>query len=165
MTTQILNQAKLKARFNYNSDTGAFTRRMANNQTKPAGALNHDGYVIFYLDNRRYLAHVLAWLYVHGEMPVLEIDHINRDKADNRIANLRQVTRSEQCQNKDMQSNNTSGVTGVSWHKTKQKWSAHIKLMNVKRHLGYYLDKESAIFARKQAEQMHHTHRPISANN
>ena len=159
MTTQILNQAKLKELLDYNPDTGVFTRRMANNRTKPAGVLNHDGYVIFYIGNRRYLAHRLAWLYVNGEMPVLEIDHINRDKADNRIANLRQVTRSEQCQNKDIQSNNTSGVIGVSWHKTKQKWGAHIKLMNVQRHLGFYPDKESAIFARKQAEQMHHTHR------
>jgi hypothetical protein len=159
MTTQILNQARLKALFNYNPDTGVFIRRMANGRLRVVGSLNHDGYVIFYVDNRRYLAHRLVWLYVHGGWPENEIDHINRDKADNRIINLRQVTRSEQCQNKDTQSNNTSGVTGVSWHKNGKKWRAHIKLKGIRYNLGSFCDINEAIKARKQAELKYHTHR------
>ncbi len=156
MTTQILNQAKLKARFDYNPDTGAFTRRMANNRTKPAGALNHHGYVAFYIGNRRYLAHVLAWLYVHGEMPVLEIDHINRDKADNRIANLREATLKENLQNRGKNTNNTSGHLGVGWNKAYERWYARIMVDRKSYHLGHFEHLADAVAARKAAELLHH---------
>lgn len=162
MTYNILTQARLQTLLTYNSETGNFVRNIPRGNTKQgqiAGRVNHDGYLIFVLDRRRYLAHRLAWLYVYGSFPNQELDHINGVRHDNRIVNLRLATRSEQCQNKKISTKNTSGFVGVSWHSTKLKWTAHIKLNGLKRHLGYFCTKEKAVFARRQAELIYHPYR------
>jgi hypothetical protein len=161
MTTQILTQNRLKKLLDYNPDTGIFNRRMANGRLKILKSLNQDGYIRFQLDKKFYFAHTLAWLYMTGKMPTLEIDHKNRIKTDNTFNNLREATRSEQCQNKDLPINSTSGFKGVSWKKAQNRWFAHIKLKGKKYHLGYYNDINDAIVARKQAELIYHPHRAI----
>jgi hypothetical protein len=159
MTTQILNQAKLKELLDYSPDTGGFTWRVNRARTAkanaPAGTKNNVGYIRIIVCGKQYSAHRLAWLYVHGEWPVGEIDHINRDKADNRLANLRQVTRSENCQNKD-----PAKLPGITWHKATSKWQARIKINQKLIHLGVFADIVDAKNARKQAELTYHTHRP-----
>jgi hypothetical protein len=86
----------------------------------------------------------LAWLYVHGERPAGEIDHINGNRADNRIANLRIATRSQNCANK-------KGVSGVTWHKRQKKWHARIKRHGQLHHIGSFSTYEEALAARNSA--------------
>lgn len=83
----------------------------------------------------------------------LEVDHINHNGLDNRKENLRIVTHHQNKFNNPIQLNNTSGVTGVSWSKTKNKWRAYITINDKQKSLGYYTEKEDAIKARKQAEE------------
>lgn len=78
------------------------------------------------LDNRLYLAHRLGYLYVHGEFPSEKLDHIDRDKTNNRVQNLRPATHKQNSENKGIQANNTSGYKGVSWSKQRSKWVAVI---------------------------------------
>ena len=80
------------------------------------------------------------------------VDHIDRDKLNNRISNLRYATDSENGQNKSMQSNNTSGAIGVCWSKNRKKWLVQIRINCVQKHLGYFTNKEDAIAARQNAE-------------
>lgn len=82
----------------------------------------------------------------------LDIDHINNNKFDNRKSNLRLVTRSQNFMNKDKQSNNTSGVTGVYWDKSRNKWMAAIQVNGKQINLGRYDNKKDAVVARKHAE-------------
>jgi hypothetical protein len=79
-------------------------------------------------------------------------DHVNRNRADNRRENLRPATAQENSRNKSIQSNNTSGVAGVSWKKDKQKWKAYLSVDGKQKHFGYFYDKDEAIYARLQAE-------------
>lgn len=111
------------------------------------------------LDGRLYLAHRLAWFYVHGVWPSQQIDHINRCRTDNRLVNLREATSSENCQNRPLQRNSTSGHTGVTWNATLLKWHARISLGGKRRHIGWYHTKEEAIKARKAAEASLHPYR------
>lgn len=80
------------------------------------------------------------------------IDHINHKPYDNRKSNLRICTQSQNMQNRNLQSNNNSGNTGVYWNETNQKWYAEIKINKQHIYLGCFLDKESAINARRNAE-------------
>jgi hypothetical protein len=80
------------------------------------------------------------------------IDHINHKKYDNRKNNLRLVNKSQNAMNQSMSSANTSGITGVGWHKTKGKWRAYIKINYKQKELGYYNSFEEAKQARIQAE-------------
>ena len=82
-----------------------------------------------------------------------EVDHINHNKLDNRKANLREVTRTQNNMNHDIRSDNKSGVTGVIWGKQRKKWRSYICVNGKSYHLGEFKDKEDAIKARKQAEK------------
>ena len=83
----------------------------------------------------------------------MEVDHINHNGLDNRKENLRIVTHKQNKFNNPILSTNTSGVTGVSWSKQKNKWRAYITIDNKQKSLGYYFNKEDAIKARKEAEE------------
>lgn len=99
-----------------------------------------------------FMAHRLAWLYVHGSWPSMDLDHINGKHDDNRIANLREVTKSQNLMNQKMRVNNTSGVTGVSWAAKSKKWSAQIQVRGKMISLGRFVDKDEAIRVRQEAE-------------
>ena len=86
-----------------------------------AGAVNSGGYVSIGLYGRRYYAHRLAWLYVTGYWPETIIDHRDRQRNNNRFANLRLATDTENAHNASIKKNNTSGVPGVSWCKQSEK--------------------------------------------
>jgi len=85
----------------------------------------------------------------------MEVDHINRNKLDNRRENLRIVTRKTNSYNLPVCKRNTSGVRGVSWHKTRGKWRAHIYKDYKQIHLGVFTTFEDAIAARQRAEKEH----------
>jgi hypothetical protein len=154
-----LTAEKLRELLHYDPETGIFTWKVrAANLIKVGditGCPGGDGYLRIGLHNRLFLAHRLVWLYVYGEWPSLDIDHINRNKADNRISNLRDVSHKQNHQNKSKPSNNTSGHPGVSWYKRISKWQARI-MHNYKHiHLGLFENIEDAIAARKAAEKLY----------
>lgn len=149
-----VTQDRLKSLFNYERETGEFICKAWRGGTARAGSVAgslNKGYLLITIDGKRYRAHRLAWLYVHGCMPK-EIDHINGNRSDNRIINLRNVTRSENSKNHCVPSNNKSGVMGVYWNKAASKWQAYIKLNGKPRYLGVFADKFDAICSRKSAE-------------
>ena len=115
------------------------------------GGVGGRGYKQMRIDYMRYQTHRITYFMHHGVEPD-NIDHINHDKQDNRIENLRSVTHEENMKNRSLQSNNTSGVIGVCWFKNLNKWVANIKVDNKQKHLGYFLDFNDAVRARKLAE-------------
>lgn len=153
-----ITQDKLKSILLYEKETGIFKWKVGNNQINSgdnAGTINKKGYVRICINQKTYPAHCLAWLYVYGEYPQKQIDHINHDKQDNRIVNLRLVDNLENHKNMPRQKNNTSGVTGVSFRRNANKWVSHIKANGKFIHLGIFNTKEEAINSRKKAEQQY----------
>ena len=146
----------------YNPDTGIFVWR----KNRPgctagarAGAYNDNGYLRIQIDGRIYAAHRLAWLYMHGVWPADQLDHRNLCKADNRIANLREVTNSQNQQNTNLRANNTSGFRGVWFCKKRGLWEAKIVLHNKRHRLGYYATAEAASRVYEDAAAHFHSHR------
>ena len=120
---------------------------------KPAFAAdNGRGYRRGAIFDKHYLAHRVVCAIYHGTWPADHIDHINGDKLDNRIANLRDVTHAENMQNMATRIDNTSGRIGVSWNGIKGKWHSRIRAHGKDRHIGYFTDIEDAIAARAAAE-------------
>ncbi len=103
-------------------------------------------------------AHRVIWAIVTGRWPSEQIDHINGIRTDNRLQNLREVSGSENSKNKCQRSNNTSGVTGVSWSRDKQKWLADIRVNRKQIYIGRFDNFEDAVAARKAAEAKYGFH-------
>lgn len=97
---------------------------------------------------------ILLHRYLTNCLKGMLVDHINRNTLDNELANLRIVTKQENCINRGTNFNNTSGVKGVTWNKREDKWMAFIHINNNFKNLGYYDDLEKAKEARKNAEQI-----------
>ena len=157
----MLTQSRLKELFDYFPDTGIFVRKVNRAATKKGditGCLSQ-GYYRIRIDRVLYLSHRLAWLYVYGDMPEF-VDHINRITTDNRIANLRSVTKSQNQQNHGIAKHNKSGYVGVSWDKERNKWFACIRYNKKTIPLGRYADVEMAHKAYQQAASKYHTHNP-----
>lgn len=117
----------------------------------PVGTILANGYVHTRVLGRSYKLHRLAWIMSHGEWPD-EVDHINGVRSDNRLINLRNVSRLENMKNKRPYKANSSGVTGISWHKTTQKWIAKIRVNRKDYHIGIFDEIADAALARKQFE-------------
>lgn len=164
----MLTQERLKELLDYDPGTGVFSWIVDRGGTAKAGSvagrLNGNTYLQIMVDGKRYCAHRLAWLYVHGEFPPDQLDHINRIRTDNRISNLRPATGTENNQNCSKRSDNTSGVIGVGWHKKCGKWVAHIRLNGRRKHLGLYDTIEEAAAARASAKAELHTFHPEDNN-
>ena len=104
----------------------------------------HDGYITIEINNKPYKAHRLAWLYVNGEMPTNLIDHIDNNRSNNKISNLREATRQENSENYKTPKTNKSGVKNVSWYKNLNKWVVSISIKKTKKTIGYFDDIELA---------------------
>jgi hypothetical protein len=98
-----------------------------------------------------YIHRIVAVAFIDNPLNKQCVDHINNDRKNNNISNLRYATNSENQMNKKKLSNNTSGVTGVNWHKGHKKWEAGIKIDKIKKHLGYFETIEEAKEARIKA--------------
>ena len=117
-----------------------------------AGSLGGNGYLGIRIFKKSYKAHRLAWLYVNGSFPHDQTDHIDGDRVNNRIENLREATNTVNQRNRRMLDSNTSGVVGVHWYKRYSKWQAEIGTGGKQNHLGYFKNKQDAIDVRKAAE-------------
>lgn len=156
----------------YNPDTGVFRwrydiRRVPMNGI--AGRKNADGYWGIGINKEYILAHRLAWLYVHGEWPEGDVDHVNRVRDDNRITNLRVATRSQNIHYSRPRKSNKSGYKGVHFVKyerhrvlangktkyTEEKWCAQIKINGHSIHLGYFPSAIKASEAYQAAAKYH----------
>ena len=156
-TKKELTQARLKELLEYEPDTGYFIWKdnvgYSHIRVGIAGSLEQNGYLAIGVDGQRYQAHNLVWLYQYGVFPEKEIDHINRIRDDNRFKNLRELSCLLNNHNLGLSTRNTSGVTGVGWHKAEQKWQASIT--NKKRvwNLGLFKEKLDAVKARWEGEK------------
>ena len=146
----------LRSILHYDPATGIFTWKVStSNRVKVgdvAGCPEGHGYLQIRVQGRLHKAHRLAWLYVYGTWPKDQIDHINRNRSDNRIANLRDVTQKQNMQNASKYSHNTSGHPGVHWRSDRAKWWALIASDGQKHYLGCYNTIEEAVSARKAGE-------------
>ena len=157
----------LRQRLRYDPETGKLYWRVHEGayrgwNTKHAGretrGSHSAGYANLTLDGVKHLAHRIAWAVHHGAWPVDQIDHINGDRRDNRIVNLRVVSHAENCKNAACPKNNTSSVMGVAWVPRRQKWISRIMVRGVHKFVGYYDTIDEAAAARKNAEVQYGFH-------
>lgn len=121
---------------------------------KRAGCINKvTGYRLVRLNHKNTMEHRIVWEMHNGPIPEdMEIDHINHVRDDNRIENLRMVTRQSNNKNASKRSDNTSGTTGVSWNKKKGRWVSSIDFNGKRVCLGYFSEISDAINSRLKAE-------------
>lgn len=184
---ELLSQNYLKKILHYNAVTGVFTWKARSvsmfkpgkyqlrscniwntkNANKEAGCIwtpknRKTSYLIIQITlngkKKLYLAHRLAILYTEGHFPPEQVDHIDGNGRNNRRNNLREVSALENNKNMPMQTNNTSGCTGVSWDKATQKWQVQISINGKRIYGGLFTDKNDAIAKRKQMEIEHGYH-------
>jgi hypothetical protein len=145
----------------YDPETGIFRWKWRNDVAKQSwntryagtvvGSLRN-GYIIAKINYRDYSAHRIAWLVTHGVWPPDELDHINGNKADNRISNLRLATRQQNMCNTKIWNTSSTGVKGVCWRKEYKKYCARVTIDSKRTHLGYFDTIAEAAAARAAAE-------------
>jgi hypothetical protein len=142
-----LTVERVRQHLDYCPKTGVFRLRndaynLSKRAGEPVGAKDGQGYLRLRIDGKRYRLHRLAWLHHYGELPPEDIDHINGDRSDNRIANLRAVSRRENLQNAVHRATGATGMRGVT--KRKGKYAAQIVVDYKHLYLGRYDTPEEA---------------------
>lgn len=159
-----MNEAEsLRRLISYDPATGQFVR-MAPKALFGKVAAPHEqscGYMQIVVNRRLYYAHRLAWLLMTGAWPASQVDHIDGDRKNNRFANLREASPSENQQNIKRKSNNTSGFPGVSWSNKAQLWKAQIGCNGRKKHISYRATPEEAYSDYLREKQRLHTFQPV----
>jgi hypothetical protein len=155
-----IDQDQLKLMLSYEASTGRFfwkVRRGRGAPGKEAGRMNKgNGRWYIVVDGKHFLRSRLAWFYEFGWWPE-EVDHINRDRLDDRIGNLRSCTRRQNNLNKDVVVQNKAGIRGVSWHPKYRTWSTRIKEAPGKTlHLGTFACMGRAIKTHRKAERKYY---------
>jgi hypothetical protein len=137
-----LTVQQLKDFLHYDPATGHFTWIKSAGKRSyvglKAGCVNTIGYWQIGFAGKRRSGHRLAWLYMTGEWPAQEIDHINLNRSDNSWANLRQANRVSNSGNAPCHKDNKTGVKGVSWNEERRKWVAQICIGGRQTNLGRY---------------------------
>ena len=163
----MLTQDYLKSILDFDPSSGIFywkVKRPNINIGDLANNIGKNGYVRISIKNKKYYAHRLAWLYVYGEFPTNQIDHINRIRTDNRIQNLRDVKQSENVQNASIRKNKTVKSRGVALCKKTNKYRARIRLNGKEIYLGYFSTEEKAYAAYRHAAFTYHSINPDAMN-
>lgn len=134
----------------YDSESGIIYDKYG----KPLSKINKSGYYVTTYKGKQILAHRLAWYLHYGVFPIGELDHINSNRADNRIVNLREVTRQQNMLNRLKGTNNTSGIKGVS--KFRDKWIVRISINGKYKSFGIYEDIELAELVASEVRAKYH---------
>jgi len=125
-------QEEIHKYFIYIPETGVFLNRITrSNQAKEghqSGCVDQTGYIYIYFKMTRLLAHRMAWMYMYGIEPDGQIDHINGDRTDNRIANLRVSTAHQNARNRGLSKNSSTGFKNISWNAERGSWEVSIKM-------------------------------------
>ena len=153
----MLTIERLKEVLDFDTNTGIFIwkqKRGTKSKGSIAGSPQNKGYIQIMIDGQNYLAHRLAWFYFFGKWPKKQIDHINRNKIDNSINNLRDVDNSTNHHNVGIRKHNKSGVTGVYYSRKKNVWVSTIEFKTKKIYIGQYKTLEEATIKRKEKELM-----------
>jgi len=143
----MITQSRLKELLTYNPSTGLFKWRSSGKgryKDLSVGGVRKDGYCRIMIDGKRYLSHRLAFLYIDGEMPNGQVDHIDHNPTNNALSNLRAVTHQENNKNISLAKNNTSGFTGVSWNKKDKRWQAKVQINKKTIFVGGFVNAEEA---------------------
>ena len=152
-------QEELKRLLHYSPTSGIFTRRVTTSSRSVkgarAGTSKSRQYRVVRFNGRYYLEHRLAFLYMLGSIPKM-VDHINRDKLDNRWDNLRASCAQTNQYNRKVDSKNTSGHSGVSWDKRKRRWHVRFNVGKKNMWFGAYKDLELAALVAQEARDKHH---------
>lgn len=145
--------------FNYDPLTGVLTAKTKVKKRQIGdvlGTADKRGYLAVSVNTAPCLIHRIAWLFMTGQWPAHEVDHINGNKGDNRFANLRAATRGENAKNRKFSSNNTSGVKGVCRHKRSPNWRAMVYVDGKQIGLGFFKTIEEAEKAvKRERERLH----------
>ena len=143
----MIKKSRINELIKYNKHTGeliwkkSYCRKVVAGRT--AGCIA-EGYVMVKIDGVNIRGHRLAWVCHYGSFPLGDIDHINGDKSDNRIINLRDVTSAENNKNKRISKSNTSGFSGVYYYKSRGKWRVKARNKGIDFHGGYFDDINEA---------------------
>jgi len=163
----MLNQEYLQSILNYNKDNGVFTWKHRDDVRpewntkfagKEAGGVRASGYITFGINKVRRYAHRIAILYSYGYTPE-QVDHINGNRADNRLANLRSANNYINSRNQKLRATNTSGYNGVYWCKRRGLWYVRVGVNGVNIHGGYFVDIKDAISNRDLLDIKHGYHK------
>ena len=152
-----LTATRLRELLSYDENSGVFIWRVSAGRVKSGSVAGSgsNGYSRVHINGFDHWAHRLAWLYVHGDWPIQQIDHINGIRSDNRIDNLRDVSHSwnQQNQRRPQSDNKTSYFLGVSWSSKSRKWNASITLNGIQKNIGLFdseIDAHDAYKAQKR---------------
>ena len=150
-----ITQERLRSLLHYSPETGVFTRlrsRRGDAVGKVTGCVDKNtGYVKIHIEGFLYLAHRLAWIYMHGDCEGMMVDHINMDRADNRIENLRLVNNSQNMHNRLATKASKTGYKGVFVVPSTGRYIAKIKVNGKPRSLGTFATAELAFEAYQKA--------------
>lgn len=134
----------------YDPQTGVITR-----DGKPVGTRNTAGYTVMRFNGKVVYAHRLAWFLTHGVWPGT-LDHINGDRSDNRLANLREVSSRENAQNQRVRATRSGRLPGAHFHKPSGRFKSAIRVDGQQQHLGYFNTEEEASAAYLAAKRQQH---------
>lgn len=151
----MIDAIKLRERLQYDPTTGHWIwlrSPRAGYAGRPAGSLDAKGYWVIKIDGQSYKASRLAYLYMTGEWPEEEMDHVDTKPWNDVWTNLRPATRLENNQNRQMRNDNRSGAIGVFWNSQRNKWQVQVD----KIHVGLYDSFEEAVAARDSATKNFH---------
>lgn len=150
----MINYAELKLMFDYkDGQIIAKSNSKSRKYGDVVGSLNSNGYLVASVKSKIYRVHRLIFMWHYGFMPE-QVDHINGIRSDNRIENLRQVTATQNNQNRKAMSK--SGFKGVHWHKQSKKWVASICINRKSVHLGSFINKKDAAQVATEARSKLH---------
>lgn len=159
MSEASLSADRVRALLSYDAATGEFRWRAKRRRVRVgalAGSFSCGGYWNIRVDGRLHMAHRLAWLYTHGAWPQNQIDHVDGDRLNNSLVNLREATGAQNIRNRGPHRNNEAGLKGVSPVRRSGKWRALIRIAGKVVYLGEFASPGEAHSAYAVAARAHH---------